>query len=339
MIHIEWPWVFLLLPLPWIVWRFAPGAASSGPPAIYAPFVIDMARRGGLGMRKRQGRGRVVVLSLIWLLLLISASRPQLLGEPVSLPETGRGLMLAVDVSGSMDTPDLDLSGSRASRLDVVKQVASDFLKRRVGDRLGLILFGTRAYLQAPLTFDRKTVARLLMEARTGIAGKQTAIGDAIGLAVKRLRKAHDKKACVVLITDGANTAGTITPRRAADLAAQAGIKIYTIGVGARQVQVRDIFGTRTINPSADLDEDTLRYIARVTGGRYFRATDIKGLEEIYRELDRLEPALGGNSVVRPVTSLFHVPLSAAFVISLAYAFFELVRQRGILEEGDGSVR
>ena len=330
MIHIAWPWIFLLLPLPWLVWRFLPPAASQGPPALYAPFVLDIAEHAGITQHSGRRRFRAILLSLVWILLLCAASRPQWLGEPVELPETGRSLMLAVDVSGSMETPDLDLEGSRGSRLDVVKQVAGEFLKRRTGDRLGLILFGTRAYLQAPLTFDRKTVSKLLGEARIGIAGKQTAIGDAIGLAVKRLRDSGNRDAVLILITDGANTAGTVTPRRAAELAAQAGIKIYTIGVGARQIQVRDFFGTRTVNPSADLDEDTLKYIAKVTGGRYFRATDRKSLEAIYMELDRLEPAEAGSRVVRPVTSLFCWPLGAAFFISMSWALLHAMRQSGI---------
>ena len=331
MIHIAWPWIFILLPLPWLVWRFVPPAASQGPPALYAPFVLDIAEHAGIKEKQGGRRIRAAALCLIWILLLCAASRPQWLGEPVELPETGRSLMLAVDVSGSMETPDLDLEGSRGSRLDVVKQVAGQFLKRRTGDRLGLILFGTRAYLQAPLTFDRKTVARLLDEAQIGIAGKQTAIGDAIGLAVKRLRKASGSEAVLILITDGANTAGSVTPRKAADLAAQAGIRIYTIGVGARQIQVRDFFGTRTVNPSADLDEDTLKYIARVTHGKYFRATDKKSLEAIYSDLDRLEPVKAGSRVVRPVTSLFYWPLGAAFCLSLLWAALYVLGRAGIL--------
>ena len=331
MIHIAWPYIFILLPLPWLIWRFCPPASAQGPPALYAPFVLDIAKHAGIVEKQGGKRLRAALLSLIWILLLCAASRPQWLGEPVELPETGRSLMLAVDVSGSMETPDLDLEGSRGSRLDVVKQVAGEFLKQRTGDRLGLILFGTRAYLQAPLTFDRKTVAKLLSEAQIGIAGKQTAIGDAIGLAVKRLKKTHGKEAVLILITDGANTAGAVSPRKAADLAAQAGIKIYTIGVGARQIQVRDFFGTRTVNPSADLDEDTLKYIARVTGGKYFRATDRKSLEAIYSELDRLEPVKAGSRVVRPVTSLFYWPLGTAFCLSLAWAAAYLLAVTGLV--------
>ncbi len=332
MINIAWPWIFLLLPLPWLVWRFAPPAASQGqgPPALYAPFVLDIAEHAGVTEQPGRRRLRAFVLSLIWVLLLCAAARPQWLGEPVELPETGRSLMLAVDVSGSMKTPDLDLEGSRGSRLDVVKQVAGEFLKRRTGDRLGLVLFGTRAYLQAPLTFDRKTVAKLLEEALIGIAGKQTAIGDAIGLAVKRLRGTGDKDAVLILITDGANTAGAVTPRKAAELASQAGIRIYTIGVGARQIQVSDFFGTRTVNPSQDLDEDTLKYIAQVTGGRYFRATDMKSLEAIYRELDRIEPVKAGSKVVRPVTSLFYWPLGMAFSLSLLWGLFRVLKLLGM---------
>lgn len=333
MIHAAWPWVFLLLPLPWLVWRFVPAARPAGPVAVFAPFVLDMPGIAEVGRQQTPRRQRIMLMSLIWILLLCAASRPQWLGEPVSMPETGRSLMLAVDVSGSMKTPDLDLAGRQSSRLDVVKQVAGEFLERRTGDRLGLILFGSKAYIQAPLTFDRATVAKLLNEARIGIAGRQTAVGDAIGLAIKRLRDIPKGKATLILITDGANTTGTVSPRQAADLAAQAGIRIYTIGIGARQVQVRSLFGTRTINPSADLDEDMLKYIARVTGGRYFRATDRKSLENIYRELDRLEPVKSGSRVVRPVTSLYCWPLGAAFCITILWALGSIIRQGGIMKK------
>jgi Ca-activated chloride channel family protein len=326
-IHLAWPWVFLLLPLPWLAYRFLPRATPAAGASLFAPFVVEI-----FGDRAEdQGRKRrwpLLLASLVWLLLLGAGARPQWLGDPLELPETGRSLMLAVDASGSMQIPDLDLNGSQASRLDVVKQVAGDFIRRRSGDRIGLIIFGTQAYLQAPLTFDRITVAELLKEAEIGIAGKQTAIGDAIGLALKRLHQQPKGKAALILLTDGANTAGRVPPRQAADLAARTGVKIYTIGVGADRVRVGGLLGSRVVNPSADLDEDTLKYIASTTGGRYFRAKDKKGLVEIYRRIDELEPVKGKSRVVRPVTVLFMWPLGAALLLSGLGAGLIILRER-----------
>ncbi|MCZ7598080.1 MAG: VWA domain-containing protein [Gammaproteobacteria bacterium] len=194
-----------------------------------------------------------------------------------------------------MDTRDLELDGRPADRLAVVKTLGADFLERRTGDRVGLILFGTRAYLQAPLTFDRATVATLLDEAVTGLAGERTAIGDAIALAIKRLREVEAEQRVLVLLTDGANTAGSVEPLEAARMAATAGLTIHTIGVGAERMVVDGLFGRREINPSAELDEALLRDVSSLTGGRYFRAASTAGLDDIYRLLDRMEPVPRGG--------------------------------------------
>ncbi|MHB8809137.1 MAG: vWA domain-containing protein [Desulfobulbaceae bacterium] len=327
MIHLAWPWIFLLLPLPWLAYRFLPRAEQPRQDCLFAPSVVSVFGVSS-GDEASDRRWPLLFAALVWFLLLCAAAGPQLLGDPVELPETGRSLMLAVDTSGSMEIPDLDLSGSEANRLAVIKQVAGDFIRRRSGDRLGLIIFGSQAYLQAPLTFDRTTVAALLNEAEIGIAGKETAIGDAIGLALKRLRDAPQGKAALVLLTDGSSNAGQVPPRQAADLAARAGVKIYTIGVGADRIRVNGLLGSRVINPSADLDEDTLNYIAATTGGAYFRARDVDGLVEIYRRLDELEPLQGESRVVRPVRALFMWPLGAAFLLTLTRALLAILPGR-----------
>jgi Ca-activated chloride channel family protein len=257
---------------------------------------------------------------LAWLLLVLAATQPQWLGEPVALPVSGRDLLLAVDISGSMAAEDFILDGRPANRLQVVKAAASTFIEQRKGDRLGLILFGSQAYQQTPLTFDRDTVATLLNEAVVGLAGKETAIGDAIGLALKRLRAADARDRVLILLTDGANTTGEVEPRQAAKLAAAEGLRIYTIGLGAKPMRQETFFGPRIINPSADLDEGTLKDIAEITGGRYFRATDTASLESIYQELDRLEPAARDTEYFRPHQSLFIWPLGLALVISIVLA-------------------
>jgi len=182
---------------------------------------------------------------------------------------------------------------------------------------LGLILFGSQAYLQTPLTFDRLTVSNLLYEAAIGLAGKETAIGDAIGLAIKRLRDQSEEDRVLILLTDGANTAGSVDPKKAADLAAQEKVRVYTIGVGADDMLIPSLFGARRVNPSTELDEETLQTIADKTGGRYFRARDTESLNEIYRLLDQLEPVAMDEDTLRPVKELYAWPLAAALLLSV----------------------
>jgi Ca-activated chloride channel family protein len=272
----------------------------------------------------RRAPWRHALLAAIWLCLVAAACGPRWLGDEVRLSQSGRDLMLAVDISESMRIEDMQWGDEFVGRLSAVKHVAGEFLRRREGDRIGLILFGSGAFLQAPLSFDRATVGRLLEEARIGFAGKQTAIGDALAIAVKRLRERPEKSRVLILLTDGANTAGSIPPREAAGLAAAAGLRVYTIGIGAEELEVPGpfggMFGSRRVNPSADLDEATLTAIAEATGGRYFRARDPRELEAVYREIDTLEPVVQDPETRRPMVSLAHWPLAAALLGSLALA-------------------
>ena len=224
--------------------------------------------------------------------------------------------MLAVDLSGSMEEQDFILNNQRVDRLTATKWVAGDFISRRAGDRIGLILFGTQAYLQTPLTFDRKTVVTLLNESAIGLAGDNTAIGDAIGLAVKRLGDQQTSNRVLILLTDGANTAGEVSPIKSAELAAEKNLKIYTIGIGADEMIVRSFFGSQRVNPSKDLDEETLTAIAKKTGGRYFRARDADELNQIYQILDQLEPVEKDKQYFRPKTELFYWPLGLALLLA-----------------------
>jgi Ca-activated chloride channel family protein len=317
MIHFEWPWLVAALPLPWLLRHFTRALDHRGGAVLRVPSVQDFAAEAA-GARRAPALRRwpLWVAFLAWVLLVGAAMRPQWLGELVQVPVSGRDLMLAVDLSGSMQEEDFILRGTRVDRLTAAQAVAGEFIQRRVGDRIGLILFGERAYLQAPLTFDRDTVRRLLDEAVIGLAGKATAIGDAIGLAVKRLRNRPDGNRVLILLTDGANTAGVVEPLEAAALAAREGLRIYTIGIGADEMLVRDFFGLRRVNPSAELDEETLRAIAERTGGRYFRARDVAELEEIYRILDRIEPVQQDAAQLRPQKALFHWPLAGALLLA-----------------------
>mgnify|MGYP002632982561 CR=1 FL=1 len=316
---LAWWWVLFALPLPWLVRSLVPPESLDRDAALKVPVAAEFADFAGLRAPAAARYWRLGVLSAIWLLAVLAAARPQFVGEPVALPMTGRDLLLSVDLSGSMEEQDFQLNGQWVDRLTALKAVATDFIERRVGDRIGLILFGREAYLQAPLTFDRTTVATLLDESVIGLAGKETAIGDSIGLAIRTLDDAGvaQGRRVLVLLTDGANTAGAVEPRKAAELAAQRKMVIYTIGIGADALTVRSLFGLRQINPSADLDEETLTAIAEMTGGRYFRARDTAEFAQIYTILDGLEPAESDERGFRPVKELFYWPLAAAALVAL----------------------
>lgn len=311
MIHFEWPWLFAALPLPWLYRYLLPEAPPQQDAALRVPFLSDFSSSGPKSRTSAMRRWPLWLAGTAWILLVMASTRPQWLGELIQVPVSGRDLMLAVDLSGSMRESDFVLDGHLVDRLTATKRVASEFIERRHGDRIGLILFGEQAYLHSPLTFDRDTVSTLLLEAVIGLAGRATAIGDAIGLAVKRLRTEEHSKRVLILLTDGANTAGAVDPMDAADLAAQEGLRIYTIGVGAEE-RIRDFFGTLHINPSNELDEASLRAIASKTGGRYFRARNMEELQEIYGLLDRLEPLEHEAQSFRPRTALYPWPLAAA---------------------------
>ena len=311
MIHFEWPWLLTALPLPLLVRWLLPANTPLEQSALKVPFLDDFSDAKTPLISKHQ-QWPLLLATIAWFLLVIACTRPQWLGEPIEQAVSGRDLMLAVDLSGSMEEQDFLINKSPVDRLTAIKWVASDFINRRIGDRIGLILFGTQAYLQTPLTFDRKTVLTLLNESAIGLAGENTAIGDAIGLAVKRLKNQPANSRVLILLTDGANTAGEVSPLKAAELAAANQLKIYTIGVGADEMIVRSFFGNRKVNPSRDLDENTLVQVAESTGGRYFRARNSEELNNIYMLLDKLEPVEKDKQYFRPRSELYFWPLSLA---------------------------
>lgn len=315
MFEFAWLWVFLLAPLPWLLRLLLP-PADSGDAALRVGFLDELQALSGRRARTALPSWRQQApLALLWFLLLCAAARPQWVGEPLPLPASGRDLLLAVDVSGSMDYADMQWDDEPISRLELVKRLLGDFIEGRRGDRVGLILFGSQAYLQAPLTFDRHTVRTWLDEAMIGIAGKNTAIGDAIGLAVKRLRQRPAQSRVLVLITDGANNGGEIDPMVAAQLAADEGVRIYAIGIGA-DPQQSGAFGSFGFS-ALDLDETSLRAITDVTGGEYFRARNQAELEQIELTLDRLEPVAQQPTLARPALALYPWPLALALLGSL----------------------
>jgi Ca-activated chloride channel family protein len=322
MVELLWPWALVMAPLP-LFYRWLRKPADIRLRALRAPLLAQAAGEATSATTTNWQKSILLsALWLIWLSSLIALSRPIWIGEPVALPTNGRDLLLAVDISGSMEREDMQLNGQAVNRLVAVKAVVGDFVIERQGDRLGLILFGEKAYLQTPLTFDRKTMQTLLYEAQLGFAGNGTAIGDAIGLSVKRLQERPENHRVVILLTDGANNAGELDPLKAAELASRAKVKIYTIGIGAEAMETRSLFGTRVTNPSADLDEKTLSGIADATGGQFFRARNPRELAEIYSELNRLEPIEQDAETIRPIAALYQWPLTLAFALSLLLALF-----------------
>ena len=307
-----WPWWLLAVPAPWLVrWLLPP--ARDVAPALRAPWGRRLeAVAGGAPL---PGVRRMPWLAwLAWTLLCVAAARPQTPGEAVQPPVSGRDLMLAVDLSGSMGEEDMRLGGRAVDRLTAAKAVLSDFLDRREGDRVGLIVFGQRAYVLSPLTLDRESVRSQLLDSVVGLAGRETAIGDAIGLAVKRLREQRSGQRVVVLLTDGVNTAGQLDPEKAAGLAQAHGVRIHAVAFGG---DLPGLFGMRMPGTMAEIDEEALQRIAAATGGRAFRARDARELAGIYAEIDRLEPVERPGQLLRPPVERYPWPLGAALALGL----------------------
>lgn len=335
MLDWELPQLFWLAPLPLLAFWLLP-AAQPQLAALRVPFFNQLQQLQGDEPIQNKGWARwlhFIALLLFWWLLLLASAQPTWIGEPVELPVSGRDLLLAVDISQSMGEKDMQAAnGHYISRIEAMKEVVGEFVKRRQGDRLGLILFGEHAYMQTPLTFDRETVNTQLQEALIGFAGTSTAIGDAIGLATKRLLERSTKEQgaiedrILILLTDGTNTAGAVQPLEAAQVAADEKVKIYTIGMGAEMLRRPDLFGfTMRSFRNTGLDETKLKQIADLTGGQYFRARDPADLNRIYQLIDTLEP-LPEQLSYRPQKQLFYWPLGLAMLLSLGATVAGLCR-------------
>ena len=321
-----WPWLLLALPLPLLARWLLPARRNSAA-ALKVPYGTRLDGVAQAGVRGLRGNGPRVLAWLAWSLLCVAAARPQTLGEAVQPPQAGRDLMLALDLSGSMGEPDMQLGGRPVDRLTAAKAVLADFLDRRGGDRVGLIVFGQRAYALTPLTHDLDTVRQQLADSVIGLAGQETAIGDAVGLAVKRLAArpsgeargyaAGTQQHVLVLLTDGVNTAGLLDPLKAAELASSAGVRVHTVAFGGEGSL--SLFGFKMPMAGAgdEIDEDTLREIATQTGGRFFRARDTSELAGIYGEIERLEPIERPGEAVRPRLERYAWPLAAALLMAL----------------------
>jgi Ca-activated chloride channel family protein len=310
-----WPWLLLALPLPWLASRLLP-AARDASPALRVPYGERLAPIAAAGGFARKG-GIGALAWLAWALLCIAAARPQQLGDIVQPPQAGRDLMLAVDLSGSMSEDDMVLGGQPVDRLTAAKAVLADFLDHRAGDRVGLLVFGDRAYTLTPMTMDLASVRDQLGDSVAGLAGQATAIGDAIGLAVKRLRSQPASQRVLILLTDGVSNAGMLDPIKAAQLAHDEGVRIHTIGFGGEGDSL-SVFGIPLHVPGDDdTDMPTLQRIASITGGKSFRARDTEELAGIYAEIDRLEPVKRPGQGVRPRVERYAWPLAAALLCGL----------------------
>ena len=310
MLELEHPWALLVLPLPYLVYRWIP-ARTERVEALRVPFfarlaeLSDVAPREGAIVRRR-GLWRGASLVLVWLCTIIALARPTLRGEPVTITRSARDLQLAVDLSGSMDTRDLtDASGKPASRLAVVKEVVGDFVARRQGDRIGLMVFGAAPYVQVPFTLDTSLVTRLLDDTETRMAGDSTKLGDAIGLAIQTFQRSEASNRVLVLLTDGNDTGSEVPPLTAASIAAERHITIHVVGVG-----------DPTLAGEQRLNEEVLSEIAKRTGGAYFHAADRQELSSIYAALDRLEAITFESRTFTPKRPVHHYPLAVGLVVS-----------------------
>ncbi len=297
----DWPIVFAFILLPVVARRvLKPRPLSVGNGALRVPFFkrVTSFTTGGV---PSGGRGAGVLLSLAFLCFVLAGARPVWYGVPAPVPQEARQILLSVDVSGSMEEADFVVGNQRVSRLTMVKAVVNDFLKKRTNDYIGMVLFGTEAYVYVPLTPDVQTVRNLFDEVDVGIAGDMTAIGDALALSVQQVSQIPSAARIVILLSDGVSNAGAVSVEKAIEVAREQGVTVYTIGIGTEQ----EFFGMST----GALDEATLKRIADETGGRYFRATSTRDLLSVYQLIDKLEQVPVDTQVVRPRTELFYVPL------------------------------
>ncbi len=320
---LEWlnPWALLLAPLP-LLWRWL---SPYQRPRLQRLLVPAAVARGALAeVATDQQQRSPLWLWPLWLLLLLALARPIWVGDPLVLPDSRREMMLLVDLSGSMAQKDMTLDGRKVSRLDAAKTVLADFIHQRQGDRLGLIFFGDHAYVQAPLSHDLSTIAALLDESSVGIAGDRTAIGEALGMASKRLKDRNSPDKVAILLTDGRNTAGSISPAQALQAARQLGLTLYTVGFGSDFQEEATPYGPIRVANTDPPDETLLKHLADSTGGRYFRAQDVNSLEAIYEALNQLEPISDNQQVLRPRKDVFAWPLALALLLSLVLAAWRL---------------
>lgn len=313
MLSLYFPWLLLLVLLPWGLRRWLPDYRETRP-ALRVPFMGRLTQATGQtpseGSAILSGHhGQKVLLLLIWSLLIIALARPQWLEDPIVEERSLRDMLLLVDLSGSMQIEDFtDQQGNRINRLEAVKQVLNGFLEQRQGDRVGLIFFGSAPFVQAPFTDDLETLQTLLNEAQVGMAGPKTVIGDALGLALNLFETREIEERVIILLTDGNDTGSVIPPTEAAQIAHDRGVIVHVVGVGSAAPEGEQ-----------PLDEKTLSAIASVSGGQYFKAEDQQALISVYQTLDQLTPKKVEGRSYRPRKELYHWPLGLGMVLFFCF--------------------
>ena len=328
MYELDLPWLLLLLPLPVLVWRLLPAHRETSA-SVRLPFFSEVAKAAGVKPTEgsvivRRTWPQLVCESLAWCLIVLALARPQFVEPPIEKVEPQRDLMLALDLSQSMNTKDFKATdGTLEARVDAVRAVVSDFVAKRPGDRIGLIAFGDAPYPLAPFTMDHALVRGMISGTLPGIAGPRTSLGDAIGLAIKMFDKTMVPEKVLIVLTDGNDTASKMPPLKAAGIARSKGVVIHAIGIGDPAATGED-----------KLDTATLQKIADDTGGRYFFGGDQAGLATIYDVLDKITPEDQKNLSWRPRIELFHWPLAASVALLAAYylvaGFAGLLRRRAV---------
>jgi Ca-activated chloride channel family protein len=324
-LELAYPWAFIALPLPLLAWWFLPPQRERVS-ALRVPFFAQIvaaagseARAGAVVMRRRWLQ--MLTAILVWLLLVIGLAKPEWIGEPIVRSEAARDIMLALDLSASMDSRDFPgEDGGDVTRFAAVQRVVDRFVAERENDRIGLIVFGTKAYLQLPFTRDLDTARALVALMEVGMAGPQTALGDSIGLAIRSFESSDVEDRILILLTDGNDTASKMTPINAADIAQLNGVEIFTIGIGDTEATGED-----------RVDFDVLGAIASRTGGQFFNADDETALQQVYQRIDATAVADVRTQSWRPRHSLVHWPVGAAMLLMLfTYALLLLgYRRRG----------
>lgn len=324
MIHLAYPdMLWLLLAAP-IVYYILPAVNKMYGDALKIPFVSDIAdikarSKSGNYVSKVTNSGikNLLPLTIVWILTVLALCRPQWVGEPTRVRNSGRDILLVADISTSMNERDFRYQNRYYSRLDALKSVVGDFIDERADDRMGLVLFGTRAYTQVPLTYDKKSLKEVLYSVDAGMAGNSTSIGDAIGVSLKNLVLEDTKEdhKVIILLTDGENNDGTLSFPQALKLAEDEKIKIYTIGLGSDKEDF--LGGLFSIPVSAGPDEASLKYLAEITNGRYFRAKDVQSLANIYKEINQLEPQEREGRFIQETKDLYYYPAGLAVLLFL----------------------
>ena len=302
-------WVLYLLPLPIIIYFLLPALKLKSPslvvPNLQKTETITGEKSSASALVKRRNFFVWIGLAIIWVLLISALSNPQLVGKPEKKVKTARNFLIVADISFSMANKDWQIDGKNVTRWEAVKTVMHEFISKRKGDRMGLVFFGSNSYIQAPFTPDLVTVDKMLDEADVGMAGQMTNIGKAIVKGIGMFKEDTIKTKVMLLLTDGVDSGTDILPLDAADMAKRDSVMVYTIGIGNNQ-------GNAT-----DLDENTLTEIAEMTGAKYFQAKDISSLEQVYTELDKLEPIEFEEESFKPRTLLYWYPLALAIFIAI----------------------